>query len=129
MQPDCTEDLDEYETKLLAGWEDVYRKSQLTMWLLLALKAGPKHMALIKQFVADLTNQTVTPDDKSMYRALRRLHEGELLSFKSVASDNGPDLKVYSLTNTGHKVLQAFLERNIIKVFFDNTTQQLIKET
>ena len=33
---------------LLAGWEDVYKKSQLTLWILIALKDGEKSMASVK---------------------------------------------------------------------------------
>src|SRR4051812_46916709 len=97
--------LNDYEQKLLAGWEDVYKKGQLNLWILLALKEAPKHMADIKQAMADLTDGTVSADDKSMYRALRRYTEAELVGYTFRPSPNGPDLKVYELTDTGRNVL------------------------
>jgi DNA-binding PadR family transcriptional regulator len=125
---DDQDSLNEYEQKLLEGWEDVFRKAQLTMWILLGLKDGPKHMAVIKEFIAARTNRTISADDKSMYRALRRLHDGELIDFESVTSQAGPDLKLYSLTGTGQQVLQAFLRRNIIDVFYAANNEKLIRE-
>ena len=120
--------LDDYERKLLTAWEEVHKKSQLTLWLLLALKTGPKHMAAIKAFVYDYSQQTISADDKSLYRALRRLQDGELLDASHVASGNGPDHKVYQLTEVGHRVLQSFVQRNIIDVIYSPRVQTLIRE-
>jgi PadR family transcriptional regulator PadR len=120
--------LDDYEIKLLTGWEDVYKKGQLTLWILLALKEGAKHMAAIKAFISDYSQQTIEADDKSMYRALRRLHEGELLHYRQVSTPGAPDRKVYRLTDIGQHVLQAFLQRNVIDVFYNQQMQSLIRE-
>src|SRR5215475_10745581 len=96
---------DEYARKLLAGWEDVYKKGQLTLWVLLALKDGPKHMAEIKAFLERATNGTLTVDDQSLYRALRRYDETELADYET-APGNGPERKVYRLSKLGERVLQ-----------------------
>lgn len=120
--------LNDYEQTLLSGWEEVYKKGQLSLWILLALKDGPKHMAAIKQRVAELTNHTLMADDKSMYRALRRYSDAELVSHTSKPSTGGPDLKVYSLTKVGVAVLQVFLRRNITDVFYKPEVQSLIRK-
>lgn len=116
----------DYENSLLEGWEDVYKKSQLTLWILVALKAGPKHMAEIKDFMKEATNQLLTADDQSMYRALRRFHDAEMVSFQAVANDSGPDLKVYSLTTIGSHVLSDFVKRNIAGVFYKPSIEKLL---
>lgn len=120
-------DLTHYERKLLEGWEDVFKKGQLTLWIMLALKDGPKHMADIKTFIEHMTNETLSADDKSMYRALRRYYDTELVDFTTEPGKNGPDRKVYSLTTIGRKVLQGFIERNISSVFYKPQIKQLIE--
>ncbi len=112
---------------LLEGWEDVYKKSQLTLWVLLALKDSPKSMADIKNFIHDRTNQTITADDKSMYRALRRFAEADLISATSLPNPNGPDMKQWQLTNSGSWVLAQFISRNITDVLLHSRNQDLWK--
>lgn len=118
--------LSTYEQTLLTGWEDVYKKAQLTLWILLALKAAPAPMAGIKDFIFEKTNGTISADDKSMYRALRRFADAELVSSTALPSANGPDKKIYQLTAIGKQVLQAFIDRNISRVFFDPSVKQLL---
>jgi len=120
-------ELTEYEQKLLQGWEDVHNKGQLSLWILLALKDGSKHMSHIKEFIARMTNHILVPDDKSVYRALRRFKASELVSFKLVPSSAGPDLKIYELTCTGSTVLQAFLRRNIDGILYQPRVLKLIQ--
>lgn len=120
--------LDSYEQKLLNGWEEVYKKGQLTLWILLALKSGPKYMPDIKHFIDDATNCTLSADDKSMYRALRRYADAELVGFKTEPGDSGPDRKVYELSPTGKKVLSEFLDRNINKVLFKPSLRELLNK-
>lgn len=119
--------LSEYEMKLLQGWEDIHKRSQLSLWIFLALKEGAKHMADIKAFITRLTKGAIEADDKSMYRTLRRFEEADLLTFTPAPSESGPDLKVYSLTETGKRVVQAFLERQI-ELFYQPAIQKLIKD-
>lgn len=123
-----SEQLDDYENRLVKGWEDIYKKGQLTMWILLALRDSPKHMVDIKQFITEQTDGTLGADDKSMYRALRRYHNAEMISFTSEPSQNGPDRKVYQLTATGTHVLAAFCRRNISNVFYKPSVQKLITD-
>jgi len=102
-----------YEQQLLQGWEEIYKRGQLTLWIFLALQDGPKHMAAIKEHIKIQTNGTVGADDQSMYRALRRYYETELVTYSKSATLNGPDRKVYELTSTGQNVLKSFIERNV----------------
>lgn len=119
--------LDTYEQQLLESWEDIHKKGQLTLWILLALKASPKHMQQIKEFVTFITNHTLSADDKSMYRALRRYYDAELVDFTRQPSDDGPDLKIYHLTDVGRRVLAEFIERNIT-IFYRSEVMKLLNE-
>jgi len=123
------DDLDDYEKKLLEGWEDVFKKGQLTLWIMLALKDGPKHMTEIKEFIYRSTNGSLSADDKSMYRALRRYYDTELVDFKQEPGKGGPDLKVYSISQVGIKVLNEFTGRNILDVFFKPEIKSLIERS
>lgn len=118
--------LSKYEQSLLTGWEDVHKRSQLTLWLLLSLKEGNKHVAQMMQFIRTATDETIVADQQSMYRALRRLSDADIVSFEQQPSNKGPDLKVYHLTVTGKQLLDAFARRNIINVFYNPGVKALI---
>ncbi len=119
--------LNDYEQTLLQGWEDVHNKGQLTLWVLLALSDGAKHMSSIKEFISGMA-KTLTPDDKSVYRALRRYRDSDLVEYQTVPSTSGPDLKIYSLSSTGKRVLASFLERNISGIYYQPTVRTLIEK-
>ncbi len=95
--------LDNYQKSLLKGWEEVFKKGQLTFWILLALKQGPKHMAEIKTFITNITGGALDADDRSIYRALRRYNAAELIDFTNQPGQSGPDLKIYHLSENGQK--------------------------
>ena len=58
----------EYEQRILSAWEDVVKKGQLTLWILLALKNEPKTMAEIKTFIENKTKNTIS------FRCFRRIY-------------------------------------------------------
>ena len=118
--------LTDYEQTLLNGWEDVAKRSDLTLWVLLALKDGPKIMAEIKQFMLTATHGIVDADDKSMYRALRRFADAEIVAHTTLANPSGPNHKQYALTPTGGHVLAAYVQRNIVATYFDPEVQKLL---
>lgn len=118
--------LNPYEQKLLKAWEEIYKKGQLTFWIFIALKEKPKHMAAIKAFISTYSHGTIEADDQSMYRALRRYQAADMLTFKTIPGEGGPDRKVYELTETGARVLDAFMERNIAAIFYQTSLQNLI---
>lgn len=120
--------LSDYEQVLLTGWEDVFKKSQLTLWLLLALKDGEKHTAQIDTFMREATDESIVADTQSMYRALRRLADAGMVAYRQQPNDKGPERKVYMLTESGGRVLQEFLQRNIINVLYKPSVQALIRK-
>lgn len=119
--------LNDYEKQLLEGWEEVFKKGQLTLWIMLALKDGPKYMVEVKKFINQKTNGRLTADDQSMYRALRRYYDTELVEYRQEPGRGGPDRKIYSLSPTGGRVLNEFCKRNILDVFFKPSTKSLLE--
>ncbi|HSW81763.1 MAG TPA: hypothetical protein VLG40_05230 [Candidatus Saccharimonas sp.] len=120
--------LNDYESTLLSGWEDLYKKAQLSVWILLALKDGPKQMAGIKAFAKTVLQVHIATDDRSMHRSLRRLANAKIIGHVAKPSQKGPNAKEYCLTPTGQRVLQAFLARNIIAPFYNERVSQLIHQ-
>jgi PadR family transcriptional regulator PadR len=120
--------LSESEQTILEGWEEVYKKSQLTLWILLALKVAPKHMSEVKVFILDLTNRTIEVDDKSMYRALRRFEDIGLIEYNLKDNLSGPKQKVYRLSMSGVNVLKTFIDRNINGIFLREDIRRLLNE-
>lgn len=115
-----------YQATLLGAWEEVHKKSQLTFWILLALADKPRHMAAIKAFIAKESNNTITADDKSLYRALRRFHAGQIVTFMAKPTKSGPDIKEYQLTPDGIAVLTAFARTHITGIYFKESMKQRI---
>lgn len=116
-----------FEQRILDTWEEVYKKGQLTLWILLSLKHQPKHMTAIKKFITRATNNSLSADDQSMYRALRRFAEMELITYREIPSTrHGPDLKVYSLTATGARVLNTFIKKNVTAIFYKKKIKKLL---
>ena len=116
-----------FEQKIIAAWEEVYKKGLLTLWILLALKDGSKYMSAIKEFIDSAANESLAADDQSMYRALRRFYKMELVEYKEEPSDQGgPARKVYLLTATGRNVLNGFIGRNIINIYYKPKIQKLL---
>ena len=111
-------DLDAYEQKVLGSWEQIYKRGLLTMWLLLAVRDEPNYAAGIAKFIEVHTNGTMTTDDRSLYRAMRRLAQLELVEVDLRPGERtGADRKYYRLTTTGRRVLDAFLDRHIRSIY------------
>ena len=75
-------DGDKYKQELLKAWEDVYKKGQLTLWLFLALKEKPKYVTEIKDFIESYSNNSITCEEQSLYRALRKYYDLEMVDFE-----------------------------------------------
>lgn len=116
-----------YKYKLLSAWEDVYKKGQLTLWILLALKTKPRYVEEIKEFIETKTNKTFTCEEQSLYRSLRKFYDLEMVDFENQTGNKGPERKYYFLTPLGKEILKEFIERNIA-LFYKEEIKKLILE-
>ena len=92
----------------------MYKKGQLTLWVLIAILDGKKYAQEIAVFMADVTNGVFSVTDQSLYRALRRFKNAGLVTVSREPSpDGGPDRKYYQLTADGKKVLSGFVALHI----------------
>ena len=100
--------------ELLNAWEETYKKGQLTFWVFLSLKENSKCIEEIKEFVEKMSEGSMSCEEQSLYRNLRKfLHLG-IVAYDSKRVSKGPDRKYYFLTDIGQKLFQHFVERNIL---------------
>jgi PadR family transcriptional regulator PadR len=102
------------EEKLLVRWEETYKKGLLTFWLLLFLHERPAYAYEAGNAVAELSQQTITVDENSVYRALNRFVDLGLVRSELRDSEIGPRRKYYRLTRSGTELLAGFIRRNIL---------------
>jgi len=107
----------ELSEQLLEAWEETHKKGQLTLWVFLALRDGAKYVSEIKTFIEVNTNQTIICEEQSLYRALRKFQQVEMIGFNPGKGQGGPDRKYYYMTPMGEDILDLFIERNI-RLFF-----------
>jgi PadR family transcriptional regulator PadR len=103
----------DYHKLILDSWEQAFHKGQLTFWILIGLKESPKCLEEIQLFIKEHTNNVIIFDEQSIYRALRKYYDVELVDYELRDSERGPQRKYYALTKIGNSVLKQFTERNI----------------
>ena len=91
----------------------------------MALKDGKKYVDEIKSFVEKQSNHTMTCENQSLYRNLRKYQHLGVVNFESGEGNKGPERKYYFLTELGLDLLNSFTERNI-KLFFNENIKNLI---
>ncbi|HLS93979.1 PadR family transcriptional regulator [Sphingobacterium allocomposti] len=114
-------DLDE----LLKAWEDTYKKGQLTLWIFLALKEEPKYVEEIRTFVVEKSQGSMSCEEQSLYRVLRKFEHVEIVGHELRKGNKGPDRKYYFLTELGVQLFHRFVERNI-HIFFQDDIKSIL---
>ncbi len=100
--------------ELLNAWEETYKKGQLTFWIFLALKESNKCVEDIKEFVEKMSRGTMSCEEQSLYRNLRKFQHLDIVAYESKRVSKGPDRKYYYLTDIGNELFKRFVERNIM---------------
>ena len=80
---------------LLDAWEETYKKGQLTFWVFLALKEGSRCVEEIKEFVEETSDGTMTCEEQSLYRNLRKFQHLDIVAYDNRKVSKGPDRKYY----------------------------------
>ena len=102
-------ELDDFEQTLVNQWSEVHKKSALVHLIMTALSDGPKWSAELQQFIEHVTNGEWGVDDRSLYRALRRLEHGELVKHsKEAVPGTGAKRKMFEITASGRRVLETY---------------------
>ncbi len=114
-----------YRAELLETWENTYKKGQLTFWLLLALRDESRYVSDIQAFIDTRTEGTITCEDQSVYRALRKFYDLEIVDYELRDGNKGPERKYYSLTPIGRDLLGKFIERNV-KILYNRSLVDML---
>ena len=114
-----------YKSELLEAWEETYKKGQLSFWIFIALKERERYVDEIGSFIRETTNGTLTCEEQSLYRTLRKYRDLGMVDFRTGPGEGGPERKYYFLTSLGKELLKEFTARNI-KLFFNPQIQELI---
>ena len=107
--------------ELLNAWEETYKKGQLTFWVFLALKESNKCVEEVKEFVEKMSDGSMSCEEQSLYRNLRKFLNLGIVAYDSKRVSKGPDRKYYYLTDVGRELFQSFVDRNI-KIFTREST-------
>ncbi len=113
------------QSQLLTAWEETYKKGQLTLWVFLALSEGHKDVDEIQAFVDARSKGTMSCEEQSLYRSLRKYRHVGMVDHRAGKGDRGPERKYYFLTDLGKNLLAQFIERNIA-LFFEPDVKQLL---
>jgi DNA-binding PadR family transcriptional regulator len=92
---------------------DVQPLTETTFFILLSLASEAKHGYAIMKDVLTLSEERVVLSTGTLYGALKRLLEQELIEKveEQVTNGDGRERKAYRLTNLGRKVLEAEVAR------------------
>ena len=116
---------EKFHQDLLTAWEETYKKGQLTLWIFLSLKEGPKYVNELQDSIVRFSKGTMHAEDQSLYRTLRKFYHLKMVDFSSGKGHKGPDRKYYHLTPLGQSLLHSFVDRNIL-LFFENPLRELL---
>ncbi len=100
--------------ELLETWEGTYKKGLLSFWILLLLDQRPTYAFEMNPLIRELSQNSISADDNSLYRALNRFEQLGLITSQRQPSEVGPARRVYSLTGTGRELLIQFTRRNLL---------------
>ena len=101
-------------TDLLHQWEESYKKGLLSFWILFSLTQRSMYAYEMKEEIVKFSQGSISADDNSIYRALKRFTTTGLIGGKLSPSPSGPARKYFSLTPLGTDLLRQFIERNIL---------------
>jgi PadR family transcriptional regulator len=114
--------------RLLAQWEETYKKGLLSFWLLLLLAHRQAYPYEIRSAINEMSRNTINADENSIYRSLNRLADMGIVDSQVVPSETGPNRRYFFLTTLGRELLNRFITRNIL-VFEQPDVADLIQKT
>jgi DNA-binding PadR family transcriptional regulator len=112
-------------SELLNAWEETYKKGQLTFWIFFSLLQESKYVEEIKNFVETQSDNTMTCEEQSLYRVLRKFEHVGVLSYETRKGNKGPERKYYFLTPLGKTLFHQFVKRNI-QLFYNPAIKNLL---
>lgn len=113
--------------QLLDQWEQNYKKGLLSFWILLSIAEEAQYAYAMKEQIESLSQGSMSADENSIYRALRRFAKEGLILSEMRPSDQGPDRRYFKLSAKGRKLLAAFIRRNL-SVFHHSSVKKAMQK-
>lgn len=113
--------------QLLEQWEQNYKKGLLSFWMLLSMSDEPQYAYAMKEKIEAMSLGSVSADENSIYRALRRFANEDLIISEMQSSDLGPQRRYFELSEKGRDLLRQFIQRNLA-VFSDKDVKAAMKK-
>ncbi len=102
-------ELDDFEQALVDQWSEIHKRSALVHILMVALAHGPKWSGDLVDFIDNVNGGAWGVDERSLYRALRRLERSEVIEHhKESVPGTGAKRKVFTITASGRRVLDEY---------------------
>ena len=95
--------------------------------MFLALKESNKCVEEVKEFVEKMSDGSMSCEEQSLYRNLRKFLNLGIVAYDSKRVSKGPDRKYYYLTDVGRELFQRFVDRNI-KIFTRESIINLLNQ-
>ncbi len=92
----------------------------------MVLQEGKKYIDEIKNFIEEKSDGTISCEEQSLYRALRKYEHIDVLIYDLKEENKGLDRKYYYLTNLGKELFAQFVYRNI-KLFYSTEIKKHFK--
>ncbi len=98
-------ELNSYERDIIGKWLNSFKKSTTIYLILTALRSKEMWSKELDEYMNEKVGSIISIDERSLYRALRRLNDIDLVTFQEVDADKtGANRKVYSLTESGRRL-------------------------
>ena len=111
---------------LLENSEASYKKGLLSFWILFSLTERPMYAYEMKEEIEKSTKGSISADDNSIYRAIKRFTVAGIINSYSQPSDSGPNRRYFQLTDLGSNLLSQFIKRNI-SIYTDNQFKESVE--
>ncbi len=110
-------ELEEYIEELSLNWFEVYKKSLSTYLLLNLLETHSLWSKPIRQKLEEISLSRLVMDDKSLYRALRRLEKQGLITHTTdIGQKTGLKRKIFCISDEGRLLLKNIRANYLIKL-------------
>lgn len=94
------QELEEYQTELINKWEELHKKSMVTLLILFALTESPMWSKELEQWLKKTSGWEL--NERSLHRTLKRMAKLGLIQYKEVdAPKTGASRKVYMISESG----------------------------
>ena len=94
----------------------------------MALRDTPRYTTEVREFIHSSANGSIKCEEQSVYRALRKFYDLEIVDYEMRDGKSGPSRKYYFLTEIGRSLLKTFIERTIKIMYTNEITKLLLKK-